>query len=574
MIGASLYIMACSARNRIRVRLLRLREPRYLVGAIVGAAYFYFTILARSGAFAGQTSRAGRPSSPAVEALGAVAAPIVGLVLLALAGLAWVYPGQSGLLDFTEAEVQFLFPAPLSRRQLLLHRVLRSQLALLFTAVISSLVFSSGGFEGRLRFVTGMWIMLVTARVYFTGVTLSRSRVTTAATVAGRALLAAMVVAGVIVATAIGQALVGHPVARVEDVAHVAQAALTTGLARIALWPFVALAQPLFAPSFGRFLLALMGTAVILALVMVWVIRSDEGLQDAAFVAGERRKAAARTGVVSGVRRARWAGWSLAASGPVEAVFFWKNGMHALRSTGGLMLMRFVALMAVLVGSAITLASAYTQGPAAGFCLLALGLSAFVLILGPQVVRTDLRADLRHLELLRTWPVRPAALIRGEMLWPVFQVTIVEWIALVMTSLLSPAAFPDVPALLRLSITVAAVVLAPALILAQFTIHNAAAVLFPAWVPLDDERPRGLDAMGQRLIMFTAVMLSLALIVAPGAIVGAIAGFVLFRVVGTVALIPAALICALAVAIEVVLATEALGPIYERVDLTAIERGE
>jgi len=37
MLFASLYIIVCSARNRLRVRLRRLREPRYLFGAIAGS---------------------------------------------------------------------------------------------------------------------------------------------------------------------------------------------------------------------------------------------------------------------------------------------------------------------------------------------------------------------------------------------------------------------------------------------------------------------------------------------------------------------------------------------------------
>ena len=48
---------------------------------------------------------------------------------------------------------------------------------------------------------------------------------------------------------------------------------------------------------------------------------------------------------------------------------------------------------------------------------------------------------------------------------------------------------------------VALAILAPALVFAQLTIHNAVALMFPAWVPLGNQRPRGLDAMGQRLIM-------------------------------------------------------------------------
>ena len=39
-------------------------------------------------------------------------------------------------------------------------------------------------------------------------------------------------------------------------------------------------------------------------------------------------------------------------------------------------------------------------------------------------------------------------------------------------------------------------IVAPALVFAQFTIHNAVALIFPAWVPLGNQRPRGLDAMG------------------------------------------------------------------------------
>jgi hypothetical protein len=49
MLSASLYIIICTARNRLRMRLRRLREPRYLIGAIAGAAYFYFAVFRRMG---------------------------------------------------------------------------------------------------------------------------------------------------------------------------------------------------------------------------------------------------------------------------------------------------------------------------------------------------------------------------------------------------------------------------------------------------------------------------------------------------------------------------------------------
>src|SRR5712691_2153533 len=136
MFSASLYIIVCSARNRLRTRLRRLREPRYLIGAIVGVAYIYFSFFARSrAARAGaERRRTGRVPPPVVvlSAVRAAAPGVVGIALLAITAAGWLFPLDSGLLDFSESEVQFLFPAPVSRRALLVHRLLRSQLGLLF----------------------------------------------------------------------------------------------------------------------------------------------------------------------------------------------------------------------------------------------------------------------------------------------------------------------------------------------------------------------------------------------------------------------------------------------------------
>ena len=179
MFGASLYIIVCSARNRLRVRLRRLREPRYLIGAIVGVAYFYFTIFARMwGRNSSARSRGNRPLPPGVslEALRASGPAVVGMALLVLMALAWLIPSDSGLLDFTEPEVQFLFVAPVSRRQLLMHRLMRSQLGLLFAAIVPALFIPSFSAAWRLRFaLASMWVLLVTMKVHFTGISLARA---------------------------------------------------------------------------------------------------------------------------------------------------------------------------------------------------------------------------------------------------------------------------------------------------------------------------------------------------------------------------------------------------------------
>ena len=130
MITASLYIVICTARNRLRLRLRRLREPRYLFGAIAAGAYFYFTVFARI-----RGTRARRQNATPLIA-GATAAALQGsgpglaaIAMFVLAVLAWVFPASSGLLDFTPAETDLLMPAPITRRQLLRRQASMSVLA-------------------------------------------------------------------------------------------------------------------------------------------------------------------------------------------------------------------------------------------------------------------------------------------------------------------------------------------------------------------------------------------------------------------------------------------------------------
>ena len=118
------------AKNRIRVRLARLKQPRYLVGSIAGIAYIgYFAILRNPG-----FSR-GRGGAAAAANFARAAGPLelgAASLLLLLAALVWILPAAGSAVRFSPSEVQFLFPAPITRRQLLQYRLLRAQLGLLF----------------------------------------------------------------------------------------------------------------------------------------------------------------------------------------------------------------------------------------------------------------------------------------------------------------------------------------------------------------------------------------------------------------------------------------------------------
>jgi ABC-2 type transport system permease protein len=576
MFGASLYIIVCSARNRLRVRLRRLREPRYLVGAIVGAAYLYFSFFARfrtTQASAARRQNRGAGAAPVFAALASAGPALGGLLLLATTGASWIMPFNSGLLDFSDAEIQILFPAPVSRRQLLIHRMVRSQLGLLFASVVAGIAMPSGSGFTRVRASVATWVLLVTAKIYFTGISLARTRLGSRDARSRRVAwlpLALLAAAIAIVARALTQAYAAHPPTGVIGALSLVDGVAHTGASRVVLWPFMAIARPLFAPWPGPYLAALARAAIILIAIVAWVLASDSTFQEAATEAAERRSKEPAGQMVT--YRARSSGWTLSATGRPEGAFAWKAAMQTLRIVDKRTLARSGLILLLMTMGALSFGRA--NGVAATLGAFATACAFFSILLAPQIMRQDMRQDLRHLELLKTWPVKASAVVRGELVWPGALITVIAWTMTGVALLLSAAVFSTVDLDWRVAGGAAVAIVTPALVFAQLTIHNGVALIFPAWVPLGNQRPRGLDAMGQRLIMLGGTWLLLIVMMLPGALAGAIVWFGLGRFLGPAMLVPAAVICTVIVGVEVLLATEALGPAYERLDVMAVERVE
>jgi ABC-2 type transport system permease protein len=578
MLSASLYITVCSARNRVRARLRRLREPRYFVGAVAGAAYLYFSIFARmrtsSRASAARRRGPNAAAPPAVmEALIRSGPALAGMLLLVATVLGWLMPFDSGLLDFSESEVQFLFPAPVSRRQLLVHRMLRSQLGMLFGSVVVAVVSPVGGLR-RVQVALGTWLLMATTKVYFTGISLSRARLGSAVTHARRVARLPVVVllAGLgIVAAQLWRAWVASPPASVREWMLLLGSLSTSGASGAVLWPFVAVARPLFAAWPAPFFYALAQSAVVLVAVVAWVLASDEAFQDAAADATAKRET--RQAVQKGTAfRARATGLRLNLTGRPELAFAWKAALQTLRIVDRRSILRLVAIVVSLSFAAGSIGRA--NGFAAVLGAFALVSTAFTVLMAPQALRIDMRQDLQHLEVLKTWPVRASAVVRGEMMWPGALLSVASWALLALALFLSGNIVPRFNLAERSAVALAVAIVTPGLVFAQFTIHNGVALIFPAWVPLGQQRARGIDAMGQRLILLGATWLTLIVMALPGAIVGGAIWFAFHRVAGVAVLVPAALGCTAILALEVLMASEALGPAYERLDLMAVERAE
>src|SRR5256885_40344 len=116
--GAALSLPRRSLANATRRRLARLRQPKYLIGFAVGLLYYYW-LIARPRA---------RGAGPGLPENAGEALAILGLTTILV--INWLFGSSRSPFAFTPAETHYLFTAPLTRRQVLDFKLLRSQLPL------------------------------------------------------------------------------------------------------------------------------------------------------------------------------------------------------------------------------------------------------------------------------------------------------------------------------------------------------------------------------------------------------------------------------------------------------------
>jgi hypothetical protein len=560
-------------RNRVRRWFTRAREPRYFVFALAGVAYLGLMVFVRVGT-AQLGSRPDAPLAPidALPQFADIGWTVGGVLLLAGAAGSWLIPASGGLLQFTRAEVQFLMPSPASRRRLVVYRMLRSQLPLLFGSFISAIVIPSGSWTSRIRIGFTLWVLFFTAKVYFSAVTLTRAKLRSTSAVerlVARCTIGVIIGSLIVVGAVVGRAYSVPPALDVAElISRLSYSALPI-VGQALLFPFSMLVSPLFVERWSDFFGALGGSALVLVAASAWLLSADETFERVVVEPGLQRKALERR--MTSYRGSRPL-WRLAPTGRFEAVFLWKAALQTFRVVDRGLVIR---VSAVVVWIAIVIVSSgQGQSLAAGIGLFAATGAVMATIVGPLVVRLDFRQDLQHLELLKAWPVPAAAAIRGVMIWPAVLLTSITWAMIALAWFLSTAVFPDSSDALRAAVAGASIVLAPALIGGQLLIHNAAALAFPAWMVSGSRAGRGLDAIGQRLLLVGATMMLLVVMALPGLLAAWGLWIVLSPMIGLGAFVLGATVCALAMLTEVLLSVQALGPLYERLDLLAVERSE
>src|SRR6266566_9266090 len=290
MLSALLYLQFHSVKNRLSVRLKRLKQPKYLLGGIVGGLYFYFYFFRHlfrvHGSRAVATGATSAQDLALYESLGA-------LILLIVVLLAWVVPHQRAALAFTEAEVAFLFPAPVTRRGLIHFKLLRSQTAILFTTLLLTLVANRFGGNAWIR-AAGWWLVLSTLNLHFLGSSFARTMLLERGISNWQRRLAILALALGLTGAVIFWARRTMPAFdltqfdNLDALQDYLKRALISGPAPYVLYPFRLVVRPYLAPNAPAFFWALAPALLLLLLHYGWVIRSNVAFEEASVEASTK----------------------------------------------------------------------------------------------------------------------------------------------------------------------------------------------------------------------------------------------------------------------------------------------
>ncbi|WP_438480395.1 putative ABC exporter domain-containing protein [Oleiharenicola lentus] len=580
MISAFVYLQLTSLRNLVVQRLRRLKQPKYLFGAIFGLGYFY-TIFFRH-AFRDGSKQSLHVSAPTIEPF---LEPIGALLLLSVALVAWIFPSARAALQFSEAEVGFLFPAPVSRRTLIHFKLLKSQIGILFSALFFGLISNRVAWLGgnAVMHSLGWWVILSTINLHLLGVSFARESLLQRGVTARQRLVVGLgAVAAVGVALWFWLRATLPPLSMIESFAspelqsYATRVFASPPLMTLLFIPKLVL-KPFFAGDAGAFAFAIGPALGLLIAHYWWVVRADVSFEEASIAQAKQtaeKVAAVRSGDWRAARnlplKPRTSPFVLAAQGAVAVAFLWKN-LIALGS--------FYRLRTVIIALAaiVTLhLGAWLIHVGREFHILvaivAFSSAGWLLVAGPMFMRRDLRLLISHFDLLKSYPLPGWQVVLGSLISPIIVLASIETL-LLLAGAPSIGIVTKAPAMTAGVIgagSLGIVLVLPPLAGLMLSIPFAATLFFPAWSDSTANMAGGgIEAMGQRLMFFFGYVLVLFMTLIPAGLCAGVTAVIMNWLVGPFAAVVATTIVAsIVISAEFVAIVWWLGGRFERFDLS------
>jgi hypothetical protein len=539
--AASRLVIGRSLVNWARLQLRRLRRPRYLVWTLGMVLWLGTTLLSRPG-----RTMAGLHRD--LDRLGAAlpGEALAGAAITALALQTWFLGKPRRQLGFSEADVQHLFPAPVSRGALLGHALARQALMAIAGAPLFAIAVVLFGGAPLLRTLAGTLLVLLALVFHGMAASVSRAALRERLPAPQRRLLLA---GGVLLALA----LLAAPFA-------------SDGPLRWLAWPARTMAAPFLAEDGAALLAALPAALLVVALQVAWVLAAAGPFEEDAVAMAEvmgRRVAAVRadgTAAVLSRPRGRRRLLRLSPTGRPELALAWR-GLVAM--SGPFKLVPVFVLLVVGVIALVEAALRSVHGPApVPLSAIFAGLGLFLLATqGPTMGGGGLQGELGRLDLLKALPLSGGRVVLGHALAPALALSAL-WLPL---ALVTGLLLPDVGLFDRACVAAGLAVAGPPYLLLAVLLQAGLVAWLPGWfTPGGAGARRGTGFLGMLVATLATPIAAL-----PAAGVAFLAWLLLRPPAGWGALPVVGLAFAGVAAVECAVAVILAGHLFERIDPAA-----
>jgi hypothetical protein len=431
------------------------------------------------------------------------AAPVI---LLAMCFLALVSSGGEKAIAFTPAEVDFLFPGPFTRRQLLAYKIGKSLAGVAFSSLLLSIVFLQHAAAWPAAFA-GLFLALLLVQLFGMAITLIAQSAGERAYTRTRKIILVLIIAAVAIAV-----LPAFKNSQRPGFFEIARQLRASRAGSILLAPLDVFGRLFTAASFAQALLYA-ALAIFINLVLLFVVfyLDADYLEAAAAksqVVYERLQRVRKGGLSAFTRPGKKARGALptfphlAGVGPIA----WRQATAALRNSKGLLFI--LLILAISVGPIVFAEQkADKLGPGV------IAVMAWITLIVGGWLRFDFRGDLDQMDHLKSLPVSATALSAGQLLTPTLLMTLCHLI--IVTTVLAAARRID-PILLY-----AAAVSLPFNAL-LFGIENVMFLLFPTRAAAT---PADFQGYGRQILLLFAK--GAVLLTAAG--ISALAGLLVHR---------------------------------------------
>jgi hypothetical protein len=386
------------------------------------------------------TSMRGRPVADQFSGLAEPLAPLglLGFTLL----FVFTSAGETAVA-FTPAEVDILFAAPFTRRELLLYKLSKTGLALLMVASFLSfttLIYLRSWLSGFVG------ILLAMAMMQLVGMVTALAGQIVAESVYTRARKAVMLGVAILAMFGLAEAAGSVPS---EGVAGILMAMRGSAVVRVAVAPFEVFTSAMFADRWFPDLVGWgAGALAIDVALLAIVLRLDANYVETAATISQKvyeriRRSKQGGGIAmpvgAGARRLRLPGlpW-MGGTGPVA----WRQLLIVLRTSRHLLLTSMVVVG--MVGAGLVFAPGTGRGAQTATAVpwFGVGMTFYMTFVFTMQLPWAFRGDLDHLEFLKTLPMAPLSLATGQLAGGVLVLTGIQLALFGILAATTPSAWP------------------------------------------------------------------------------------------------------------------------------------